>query len=81
MGERGPMPGNAFGAAAVANAIKGADFPMSKQDLLQKYGNKEIEYRVGEYMKLSDVIGDMPDETFNSAADLEHAFHQKFSKG
>ncbi len=68
----------AYGAAAVAKAIKGADFPMSKQDLLNKYGDKEIEYHIGKREKLKDILENMPSGTFNSAADLEHALHEEY---
>ncbi|OGH96936.1 MAG: hypothetical protein A2104_08265 [Candidatus Melainabacteria bacterium GWF2_32_7] len=76
MGERGPAPGNAYGAAAVTQAIRGADFPMSKQDLINRYGDKDIEWTKGNPRKLRDLLIDLPSETFNSPADLEHALHE-----
>jgi len=79
-GKRGPEKGHAFGAAAVAQIFKDADFPLSKQDIMKMYGDREIEYTKGEKIKVSDVLGDIPNETFNSPADLEHAFHEKLNK-
>ena len=73
MGERGPEPGHAYGAAAIAMAIKGVDFPCSKQDLIQKYGDKEVEVKKGQPEKLRDILDEVPDETFNTARDLEKA--------
>ena len=77
MGERGPEPGHAYGAAAVASIFKNASFPMSKQDIMQRYGDKEIEYTKGNPVRVKEVLGNIPSETFNSPADLEHAFHEK----
>jgi hypothetical protein len=77
MGERGPEPGHAYGAAAVASVFRDADFPMSKHDIMKEYGDREIEYTKGNLVKIKDVLNDIPNETFNSPADIEHAFHEK----
>ena len=77
MGERGPEPGRAYGAAAVASIFKNASFPMSKNDIMQRYGDKKIEYTKSNTVKVKEVLGDLPNETYNSPADLEHAFHVK----
>ncbi len=69
--------GGFYGAAAIARVFKGADFPLSKQDILQKYGDREIEYHLGKKERLSDIIQDIPDQTFNRTTDLEHAVHEK----
>jgi hypothetical protein len=77
MGERGPEPGHAYGAAAVSMAIKGVDFPISKQDLISQYGNKEVEITKGNPQRLSDILESVPDESFNSPVDLEKAIKDK----
>lgn len=79
MGERGPMPGHAYGAAAITRALHGVDFPKTKKEILHEYGDKDIEFRKGEHKKLREVIKDLPDETFNSPADLEHSIHEKMA--
>lgn len=73
MGERGPEPGHAYGAAAITNAISGANFPMSKNDLISKYGDKNVEITKGNPQKLRDILDNVPEETFNSPVDLEKA--------
>lgn len=80
MEKRGPDPGHAYGAAAVAEIFKNADFPMTKQDIMQKYGDKEIEYTKGNLKKVKDVLSDIPNYKFNSPAELEHAFHEELNK-
>ena len=77
MGERGPKPGHAYGAAAVTMAIKGVNFPCTKQDLIQRYGSKEIEVKKGHPVKLSSLLNDVTDNNFNSPVDLEKAIANK----
>ncbi|OGH95687.1 MAG: hypothetical protein A2287_03820 [Candidatus Melainabacteria bacterium RIFOXYA12_FULL_32_12] len=69
-----------YGAAAIAQAFKGASFPMSKEDILEKYGDRKVQYHVGKKEHLRDVIENIPDETFNSTVDLEHALHETLKK-
>jgi len=76
MGERGPEPGHAYGAAAIARCLEGADFPMSKQDLIYQYGNCKVEFTKGHTQKLSDILNEVTDETFNSPVDLEKAIKE-----
>jgi hypothetical protein len=73
MGERGPEPGHAYGAAAVSMAIKGVDFPISKRDLINRYGDKKVEITKGNPQNLRDILEDIPNETFHSPVDLEKA--------
>ncbi len=77
MGERGPEPGHAYGAAAVTMAIKGADFPISKQDLISQYGNKDVEITKGHPQKLRDILENVTSDTFNSPVELEKAIADK----
>lgn len=80
MGERGPEPGHAYGAAAIASIFKDADFPMSKNDIMSQYGDREVEYKKGNPVKISELLNKIPNETFNSPAELEHAVHEEMSK-
>lgn len=77
MGERGPKPGRAYGAAAVASIFKNTSFPLSKQDIMERFGDKEVEYKKGNPVRIKEILGNIPNENFNSPADLEHAFHEK----
>lgn len=75
MGERGP--GHAYGAAAIVKCIQGTHFPISKNDIVSQYGNCTVEFKKGETMKLSDLLSDVSEETFNSPVDLEKALKNK----
>ena len=80
MGFRGPKHGKAYGAAAIARVFKDASFPLSKHDIMQKYGDKEIEFTKGSHVKVRQVLWDLHDENFKSPADLEHALHEELTK-
>lgn len=71
MGERGPE--HAYGAAAIAKCLRGANFPISKDEILSNYGSCQVEFTKGETMTLSDVLENVGEETFNSPVDLEKA--------
>ena len=69
-----------YGAVAVAKAFKGADFPMSKHDILSKYVNKEIEYHLGKKEKLGDILQSIPEQTYNRTTEIEHVLHEVYEK-
>jgi len=69
----GPAKGEAYGIAAITQALHGLDFPVSKQDLLQHVGSKKIEYRKGQTVSLRRIIQDAPDEEFPSMANVVEA--------
>lgn len=72
-GKPGPEQGQAYGIASVSNALGGVDFPMTKQDLIDRYGNKQIEWTKGNPEPLKDVLKDAPDQHFGSMADVVSA--------
>ena len=79
-GKRGPGKGQAFGAAAITHAIKGMDFPKSKQELINEVGNEEVEFEKGQPMKMRDILEMLPSDEYNSPADLEHDVHEALGR-
>ncbi|MFZ5479590.1 MAG: DUF2795 domain-containing protein [Myxococcota bacterium] len=69
----GPPRGTAFGIAAITQALKGVDFPATKDDLLHKAGSASIEYRKGEPVRLGEVIGELDVDDFPSMANVVEA--------
>jgi|GEM_PF-1550099 len=65
-----------YGAVAIAKVFKGANFPMTKEDIIQRYGDREIEYHIGRREKLADILQDIPEQSFNRTTELEHALHE-----
>ena len=60
-----------YGAAAIAQCLKDVDFPISKNQLVRRYGNCVVEIEKGETMKLKEVLDYVPKGTFNSPVDIE----------
>jgi hypothetical protein len=75
----GPEKGSAYGAASVAHALHGVDFPITKNNIMKKYGDRLIEFKKGEKTRLKDVLNGIEGDEFNSLADLEHALHEKLA--
>ncbi|MCK7470044.1 MAG: hypothetical protein MZU95_03985 [Desulfomicrobium escambiense] len=67
-----PRSQGVYGAVAIAKIFKGAEFPLSKHDIIEKYGDKEIEYHIGKMEKLKrDIIHDIPEQTFKQNNRIE----------
>ncbi len=77
----GPPKGTAFGIAAVTQALKGLDFPVSKPELLKHVGRGHtIEYRKGQPIDLYRVIDDTDVDTFPSMANIVEAVSHALEK-
>ncbi|HBG48007.1 MAG TPA: hypothetical protein DDW90_00540 [Cyanobacteria bacterium UBA9971] len=60
-----------YGAAAIAHCLKDVDFPITKNQLVRRYGNCVVEIEKGETMKLKEVLDYVQKGTFNSPVDIE----------
>ncbi len=69
----------AFGIASVTHALEGVHFPKTKNELIKEYGNKEIEFRMGQKECLKEILQKIPEEKFNSMADVTHAVHELYT--
>jgi hypothetical protein len=69
----GPAKGEAYGIAAITQALHGLDFPATKDDLLEHVGNQEIEYRKGQPVSLRRIIEDAPEDDYPSMANVVEA--------
>lgn len=69
----GPAKGEAYGIAAVTQALEGVQFPATKDDLLRRAGSQQIEYRKGQRVSLRQIIEDAPADEFPSVAQVVHA--------
>lgn len=66
-------PKHVYGAAAIAECLKGVDFPISKNQLARRYGSCVVEIEKGETMTLKDVLDYVQKGKFNSPADIERS--------
>lgn len=79
-GKPGPEQGHAYGIASVSNALGGCDFPMTKEDLIDKYGGRQIEWTKGNPQALKEVLKDAPEDQFGSMADVVSAVSRGHKK-
>lgn len=79
-GKPGPERGHAYGIASVSNALGGVDFPMTKQDLIDRYGDRQIEWTKGNPQALKDVLKDAQEDEFSSMADVVSAVSRGHKK-
>lgn len=66
----GPEKGEAYGAAALTQALKGVDFPISRMDLINQVGDRQIEVEKGKPMMMRDVLMACPHDMYNSPVDV-----------
>ena len=69
----GPPEGEAHGIAAITQALSGLEFPVTKDDLLKKVGNRDIEYRKGEPVSLREILDAVEPDSFPSMANVVEA--------
>lgn len=70
MAQEGSSGGTQGSAANVTHALKGIDFPCSKQDLIKHAQNNNAEQTV------VDELKNLPDEQYNNMADVMKGFGQ-----
>jgi hypothetical protein len=60
---RGPQAGEAFGVAGLTQKLHGISFPISKQELIDRFGNERFQWsKNGETMNLRDCLHGLPNE-------------------
>lgn len=59
-----------YGMASLSEALKGVDFPISKQDLIQQVGNRDVQVEQGKTLKMSDFLNACSHDTYNTVTDV-----------
>jgi hypothetical protein len=68
---RGPDKGEAYGVAAVTQALAGIDFPASKEDILQQaQGHEEIHWTKDTTVDLRSLLEQSDQDRFDSMSEL-----------
>ena len=61
--DRGPNRGEAYGVAGLTQQLQGVHFPVSKEELLNRYGNQKFQWtKNGETLTLRDCLKSLPNE-------------------
>lgn len=60
---RGPSPGEAYGVAGLTQKMQGITFPISKQEILDRWGDEKFQWaKEGQTLTLRDCLQDLPEE-------------------
>lgn len=60
----------AYGMASLSEALKGVDFPISKHDLIQQIGDRNVQVEEGKTLKMSEFLEACTHETYHSVTDV-----------
>lgn len=72
-GHPGPAKGHAFGIASVTQALEGASFPISKEELIREHGDAEIHWTKDSSERLAGILDGVDQDEFLSIADVASA--------
>ncbi len=63
----------AYGAASLTRVLNGVDFPITKQEIIDNYGDKEVNYSKSNCKKMSEIIEKSTKEVFYTMAEVVEA--------
>ncbi|MBW4643103.1 MAG: DUF2795 domain-containing protein [Goleter apudmare HA4340-LM2] len=73
----GPDKGEAYGVAAVTQALSGVDFPASKQEILQQAkGHEQIHWTKDKSIDLRSLLDQTGQDRFDSMTELVEVISQ-----
>lgn len=70
---KGPAKGFAFGVASVTQALHGASFPISKEELMREHGGEEVHWTKDSSASLGDLLQEVDQDEFASVAEVASA--------
>lgn len=65
-----PEKGEVYGAASLGEALKGVNFPISRKDLMDMAGDRQVEVEKGKMMSMRDLLMACPHDMYNSPVDV-----------
>ncbi|WP_341528508.1 DUF5785 family protein [Nostoc sp. UHCC 0302] len=75
---RGPDKGEAYGVAAVTQALAGVDFPATKEEILSTAGTDgEIQWTKDKTVDLTSLLQEIDQDEFENMPELVEAISQK----
>lgn len=72
----GARPEATSGRAALANALRDVCFPVRKQDLIRSVGNRTVEFRRGQPIRMRDALERTAHTEFASLLDATGEIHR-----
>ncbi|MDY6779104.1 MAG: DUF5785 family protein [Halobacteria archaeon] len=65
-----PDDGKSYGMSAVANWVEEDEFPLTKDDLRSRFGDKEIMLSYEEEVRFSEVLDEVTQDEYEDIVDL-----------
>lgn len=65
--------GQAYGAASLTRVLNGIGFPVTKDELINRYGTKEVMFSKGNNKTMREIVSKCTQESFKSMAELVEA--------
>jgi hypothetical protein len=62
--------GTAYGAASLTRVLNGIGFPVTKEEIILRYGHKEVQYSKGNLRTLKEIIDKCSKQSFTSMSEL-----------
>ncbi|MCL5292281.1 MAG: hypothetical protein M1548_07115 [Actinobacteria bacterium] len=62
--------GEVYGEASLAEALRGIKFPITKQDLIDCFGDQQVEVEKDKTMSVHELVSDCPHEKYFSMDDI-----------
>lgn len=59
-----------YGMASLSEALKGVSFPISKQDLINQVGDRDVQVEEGRTMKMREFLEACPHDWYNTVTDV-----------
>jgi hypothetical protein len=63
----------AYGMASVTHALQGINFPVSRQELIEQYGEREISWKKSDHRRLREYFENATMDEYHSMSDLTAA--------
>lgn len=65
--------GTVYGAASLTRVLNGVDFPITKDEIINKYGHKEVSYSKGNLKLMKDIVQKCTQQEFYTMSELVEA--------
>ena len=72
--------GIVYGAASLTRVLNGVDFPITKEQIIDRYGHKEVNYSKGNLKLMKDIVQKCTQYEFYTMSELVEACARRPSK-
>lgn len=78
--EKNTLPKTSWGIDAILDKISSIKFPISKKEILEKFGKKKVFVSPSSYLSISEILKKVSDKKYKSLKDLKNELELIFLK-